>query len=133
MGKKASQQTDKVRMVIGKIKTDGLMPIIETVFNKFDQPLTIRLLQPIQRWGIGVGVNGFEIGDRLISNGKHGKVVSISMDLCAKVPAAVTNEKAAFKVALQGIRLFKSSLGETFTGLGLFLLPSSFYGVMVVV
>ncbi|HEU6456227.1 MAG TPA: dehydrogenase, partial [Roseateles sp.] len=38
---KARQQPDKVRMVLDKIKTDGLMPTLEAVFNKLDQPLPL--------------------------------------------------------------------------------------------
>jgi hypothetical protein len=37
---KARQQPDKVRMVLDKVKTDGLMPTIASVRNKLDQPLT---------------------------------------------------------------------------------------------
>ena len=36
---KARQQPDKVRMVLDKIRTDGLMPTLEAVRNKLDQPL----------------------------------------------------------------------------------------------
>jgi hypothetical protein len=36
---KARQQPDKVRMVLDKIKTDGLLPTVDAVFNKLDQPL----------------------------------------------------------------------------------------------
>ena len=35
---KARQQPDKVKQVIEKIKTDGLMPTIDAVRNKLDQP-----------------------------------------------------------------------------------------------
>ena len=35
---KARQQPDKVRMVLDKIRTDGLMPTVEAVRNKLDQP-----------------------------------------------------------------------------------------------
>jgi hypothetical protein len=38
---KARQQPDKVRMVLDKIRTDGLMPTVEAVFNKLDQPLPL--------------------------------------------------------------------------------------------
>ena len=38
---KARQQPDKVCMVLDKIKTDGLQPTIEAVFNKLDQPLPL--------------------------------------------------------------------------------------------
>ena len=38
---KARQQPDKVRMVLDKMRTDGLMPTLEAVFNKLDQPLPL--------------------------------------------------------------------------------------------
>ncbi len=38
---KARQQPEKVKMVLDKIRTDGLMPIIETVRNKLDQPIPL--------------------------------------------------------------------------------------------
>src|SRR5262245_40055085 len=38
---KARQQPDKVRMVLGKIRTDGVIPTVEAVFNKLDQPLPL--------------------------------------------------------------------------------------------
>ena len=38
---KARQQPDKVKMVLDKIKSEGLMPTIETVFNKLEQPLPL--------------------------------------------------------------------------------------------
>ena len=38
---KARQQSDKVRRVLDKIKTDGLMPTVDAVFNKLDQPLPL--------------------------------------------------------------------------------------------
>jgi hypothetical protein len=36
---KARQQPDKVKMVLNKVKTDGLMPTIDAVRLKLDQPL----------------------------------------------------------------------------------------------
>jgi predicted dehydrogenase/threonine dehydrogenase-like Zn-dependent dehydrogenase len=122
---KARQQPDKVRMVLDKIKTDGLQPTIEAVFNKLDQPLPLGYCNVGRVAEIGVGVKGFGVGDRVISNGKHAEVVSVSINLCAKVPAAVTDEAATFTVlgaiALQGIRLVQPTLGEAVvvTGLGL--------------
>ena len=122
---KARQQPDKVRMVLDKIKTDGLMPTVEAVFNKLDQPLPLGYCNVGTILEAGVGVNGFAPGDRVVSNGKHAEVVSVPLNLCARVPDAVPDEEAAFTVlgaiALQGIRLVQPTLGETVvvTGLGL--------------
>lgn len=38
---KARQQPEKVKQVLDKIKTDGLMPTLESVFNKLGQPLPL--------------------------------------------------------------------------------------------
>ena len=122
---KARQQPDKVRMVLDKIKTDGLMPTLEAVFNKLDQPLPLGYCNVGSVMQAGGGVSGFEVGDRVVSNGKHAEAVCVPINLCAKVPPQVSDEEAAFTVlgaiALQGIRLVQPTLGETVvvTGLGL--------------
>ncbi len=122
---KARQQPDKVRMVLDKIKTDGLAPTLEAVFNKLDQPLPLGYCNVGQVVSAGSGVVGFEPGDRVASNGKHAGVVSVPVNLCARIPDSVSDEEAAFTVlaaiALQGIRLVAPTLGETVvvTGLGL--------------
>lgn len=122
---KARQQPDKVRMVLDKIKSDGIQPTLEAIFNKLDQPLPLGYCNVGRVVELGKGAAGFELGDRVISNGKHAEVVSVPINLCAKVPDAVTDEEAAFTVlgaiALQGIRLAQPTLGETVvvTGLGL--------------
>ncbi len=122
---KARQQPDKVRMVLDKIKTDGLMPTVEAVFNKLDQPLPLGYCNVGHIAKVGAGETGFAVGDRVVSNGKHAEVVSVPFNLCAKVPDSVSDEEAAFTVlgaiALQGIRLVQPTLGETVvvTGLGL--------------
>jgi len=122
---KARQQPDKLRMVLEKIKTDGLMPTVEAVFNKLDQPLPLGYCNVGKVLEAGAGVSGFVPGDRVVSNGKHAEIVSVPLNLCARVPDAVSDEDAAFTVlgaiALQGIRLVQPTLGETVvvTGLGL--------------
>jgi predicted dehydrogenase/threonine dehydrogenase-like Zn-dependent dehydrogenase len=122
---KARQQPDKVRMVLDKIKTDGLQPTIDAVFNKLDQPLPLGYCNVGRVAVVGAGIVGFETGERVISNGKHAEVVNVPINLCARVPDTVSDEEAAFTVlgaiALQGIRLVQPTLGETVvvTGLGL--------------
>jgi threonine dehydrogenase-like Zn-dependent dehydrogenase len=122
---KARQQPDKVRMVLDKIRTDGLMPTVEAVFNKLDQPLPLGYCNVGTVLEAGPGATAFAAGDRVVSNGKHAEAVSVPVNLCARVPDAVPDDEAAFTVlgaiALQGIRLVQPTLGETVvvTGLGL--------------
>lgn len=122
---KARQQPDKVRMVIDKMRTDGVKPTIDAVFNKLDEPLALGYCNVGTVIAIGPGVSGFAIGDRVASNGKHAEFTAVARNLCAKIPDSVSDDAAAFTVlgaiALQGIRLVKPSLGEAVvvTGLGL--------------
>ena len=122
---KARQQPDKVKMVLDKMRTDGIIPTLEAVQSKLDQPLPMGYANAGVVLDVGAGVEGFSVGDRIISNGSHAEVVCVPKNLCAKIPDPVTDEAAAFTVlgaiALQGIRLAQPTLGETFvvTGLGL--------------
>ena len=68
---KARQQPDKVRMVLEKIKTDGLQPTIEAVFEKLDQPLPMGYCNVGKVLDKGRDTSGFQVGDRVVSNGKH--------------------------------------------------------------
>ncbi len=124
---KARQQPDKVRMVLDKIKTDGMLPTIEAVRNKLDQPLPMGYCNvgTVLEVGAGASASGLAVGERVVSNGKHAEVVSVPVNLCVRVPEGVADDEAAFTVigaiALQGIRLAQPTLGEAFvvTGLGL--------------
>lgn len=120
---KARQQPEKLRMALEKIKTDGLMPTIEAVLNKLDQPLPLGYCNVGHVIDAGSGVTAFKRGDRVVSNGRHAEVVSVPVNLCAKVPDTVSDEEAAFTVvgaiALQGIRLVQPTLGEVVVVMGL--------------
>lgn len=122
---KARQQPDKVAMVLDKVRTDGLIPTLESVRHKLDQPLALGYCNVGVVAETGAGVSGFAPGDRVASSGKHAEVVSVPVNLCCRVPDAVPDDHAAFTVlgaiALQGIRLAQPSLGEAVvvTGLGL--------------
>lgn len=123
---KARQQPDKVKQVLDKIKTDGLKPTIDAVFNKLGQPLPLGYCNVGRVIGVGEGVSEFKIGDRVASNGPHAEYVCIPKNLVAHIPDEVTDEEAAFTVigsiGLQGIRLCQPQLGETIVVVGLGLI-----------
>jgi predicted dehydrogenase/threonine dehydrogenase-like Zn-dependent dehydrogenase len=122
---KARQQPDKVKQVLDKIKTEGLLPTLEAVFNKLGEPLPLGYCNVGKVIAVGEGVSEFKVGDRVASNGQHAEFVSIPKNLVAHIPDSVSDEQAAFTVigaiGLQGIRLLNPTLGETVvvTGLGL--------------
>jgi predicted dehydrogenase/threonine dehydrogenase-like Zn-dependent dehydrogenase len=123
---KAKQQPDKVKEVLNKIKTDGLKPTINAVFNKLGQPLPLGYCNVGKVIAVGKGVEEFKIGDRVASNGHHAEYVSVPQNLVAKIPDHVSDEEAAFTVigaiGLQGIRLVNPTFGETIVVVGLGLI-----------
>jgi predicted dehydrogenase len=120
---KTRHQPDKVRQVLDKIRTDGLIATMDSVKAKLDQPMPLGYLNAGVVLGVGPDVTDFKPGDRVVSNGPHAEVVSVPKNLCARIPTGVPDESAAFTVlgaiALQGIRLAQPSLGETFAVIGL--------------
>lgn len=122
---KALQQPERVRQVLDKVRSDGLAPTLEAVFNKLDQPLPLGYCNVGTVLATGAGVTDFAEGDRVVSNGRHAEIVAAPVNLCARIPDAVTDDAAAFAVvgaiALQGMRLVAPTLGEAVvvTGLGL--------------
>lgn len=121
---KIRQQPDKVRMVLDKMRTDGLAITLEAVQSKLDQPLPLGYSN-VGRVLKNSGTQDLVRGDRVVSNGHHAEAVSVPRNLCARIPDNVSDEHAAFTVlaaiGLQGIRLVKPTLGEcvVVTGLGL--------------
>jgi len=122
---KARQQPEKVKMVLDKIRTDGLLTTIDAVQSKLAQPLPLGYCNVGVVAELGRGVGGFHVGDRVVSNGRHADVVCVPRNLCARIPDSVDDESAAFvvlaSIGLQGIRLAQPTLGESFvvTGVGL--------------
>lgn len=120
---KARQQPDHVKRVIDMIRTDGLKPTIAAVRSKLDRPLAMGYCNVGIVLERGAGVTGFEVGARVASNGKHAEIVSVPVNLCARVPEGISDDEAAFTVlgavGLQGIRLADPTLGETVVVSGL--------------
>lgn len=123
---KARQQPHKVKMVLDKIKTEGLMPTLETVFNKLEQPLPLGYCNVGKVIEVGAGVTDFRVGDRVASNGQHAEFVSIPQNLAAHIPDNISDDEAVFTVigsiGLQGIRLINPTIGETIVVIGLGLI-----------
>jgi len=123
---KARQQPERVREVLDKIKTDGLLPTIEVISNKLEQPLPLGYCNVGRIVAVGEQVKDFKIGERVASNGPHAEFVCIPENLVAHIPENVSDEEATFTVVgsigLQGVRLCRPSLGETIVVIGLGLI-----------
>jgi predicted dehydrogenase/threonine dehydrogenase-like Zn-dependent dehydrogenase len=127
--RKIRQQPDKVQLVLNKIRTDGLLPTIEAVFNKLNTPLPLGYCNVGEVIGVGAGASGLALGDRVVSNGRHAEIVSVPFNLCSRIPQSVPDDTAVFTilgaVALQGIRLIQPTLGEVVVVMGLGILGQS--------
>ena len=128
---KARQQPDQLRLIIDKVRSDGLWKTTRSVLRRLDQLLPLGYCNVGDVVAIGEGVEGFTIGDRVVSNGPHAEVVCVPVNLVAKVPDNVPDHEAAFTVlgavGLHGVRLLAPALGERVAVIGLGLI-----GLMVV-
>jgi predicted dehydrogenase/threonine dehydrogenase-like Zn-dependent dehydrogenase len=122
MIEKARKQPEKVKQVLDKVRTDGLMTTVDAVRSKLAQPIPLGYSSVGIVAEVGARVAGFKRGDRVVSNGSHAEVVRVPINLCAKIPANVSDETAAFTVVasigLQGVRLVNPTLGETVVVMG---------------
>ena len=123
---KIKKQPDKFKEVINKVKTDGLAVTYDAVKSKLDNPIYPGYSNVGKVVAIGPNVKGFQIGDRVVSNGPHAEFVAVKQNLCAIVPDSLTDKEASFTVltsiGLQGTRLAKPCFGETFLVVGLGLI-----------
>ncbi len=120
---KALKNPEKVKLVLDKLKTEGLVQTIESVYSGLNQPMKIGYCH-VGRV-LDNGKTDFSVGDRVVSNASHGEVVRTPYNLTARIPENVDDDSAVYTVlgsiALQGVRLISPTLGETVvvTGLGL--------------
>lgn len=123
---KARQQPEKVKLVLDKIFSEGLLPTLETVFNKLEQPLPLGYCNVGEVIEVGKGVTDFSVGDRVASNGHHAEIISVPQNLAVKIPDKVNNEDATFTVigsiGLQAVRLTRPQMGELIVVIGLGLI-----------
>jgi predicted dehydrogenase/D-arabinose 1-dehydrogenase-like Zn-dependent alcohol dehydrogenase len=123
---KARQQPERVKQIIDKIRRDGLLPTLEAVFSRLDEPIPLGYCNAGRVMEVGPGVLDLQIGDRVASNGPHAEIVSVARNLFARIPEKVSDEEATFTVigsiALQGVRLAAPTIGEHVGVIGLGLL-----------
>ncbi len=123
---KALRQPEKVKQALHKVQTDGWRSTLEAIQRKLDQPIPLGYCHVGIVEQIGSGVEGFRIGDRVVSNGHHAEVVCVSQNLAAKIPDEVTDDQAVFTITaaigLQGIRLIEPTFGEHIVVIGMGLI-----------
>lgn len=120
---KAKQQPERLNDVITKAISDGFLPTATSVFSKLDEPLPLGYCNVGKVLQVSPELEDFKVGDRVVSNGPHAEIVSVPVNLCAKIPPNVTDEEAVFTVissiSLHGIRELNPTFGETILVVGL--------------
>src|SRR3954471_13491805 len=118
---KARSRPDLVKKVLDKAATDGVLSALAAARTRLDQPTALGYSSAGTVIGVGPGVDGFRVGDRVACAGggyaSHAEIVRVPVNLAAAVPEGVPLEEAAFAtvgaIALHGIRLAELQLGET--------------------
>lgn len=120
---KARERPDQVKRVLEKIRNEGLFATVDQVRKKLETPMIMGYSSAGIVLACGAGVQNFKPGDRVASNGPHAEIVCVPKNLCAHVANNVDFDHACFAVlgsiALQGIRLSKTVLGDTVFVIGL--------------
>ena len=128
---KALKEPDRVKEVVNKTKTDGLLNTLQSVKSKLDEPIPLGYCNVGTIVEVGDGIKTLKVGQRVVSNGYHAEYVVVPENLCAIIPSNIDDSQASFtilgSVGLQGIRLINPTLGETIlvSGLGIIGLLSA--------
>ena len=126
---KALARPDQVRQVIDSVKKTGLKTTLEKVRTKLDARSPLGYSAAGVVIAPGPGVDELRAGDWVACGGAsaaHAEAILVPLNLCAKIPAGVGPEQAAFTtvgaIALQGLRQADLRLGEIGVVIGLGLL-----------
>jgi predicted dehydrogenase len=120
---KARQQPDKVKDVINKIKSSGLLDTYRAVKNKLDFPMTMGYS------AVGITTKAYEKynlnkGQRIFTNSFHQEEALIDFNMCVEIPDDLDSKSAVFGaiggIAMQSIKCIpKESKNIVLIGLGL--------------
>jgi predicted dehydrogenase/threonine dehydrogenase-like Zn-dependent dehydrogenase len=125
---KAKSRQKEVRQVIDMVKQNGLLSTYKLVMNKLEAPSALGYSCAGEVIAVGHGVTNFKVGDKVACGGAsacHADVVAVPVNLCVKIPDAVSLKHAAFttiaSIAIQGIRQADLKMGENclIIGMGL--------------
>lgn len=127
---KARSRPDLVRQVFEKMTREGVWPTLQAAFNRLDTPMPLGYSSAGVIVGLGPGMEGFHIGQRVACAGGgyavHAEYNLVPRALLTPLPDNVDFESAAFTtlgaIALHGFRLAEAQIGENVAVIGLGLL-----------
>ncbi len=127
---KARSRPDLVKQTLDKAKREGIMPTVNAVFNRLDQPMALGYSTAGTIVALGKNMQGFKVGQRVACAGggyaTHAEYNVVPRNLLTPLPKNVDFESAAFTtlgaISLHGFRLAEPQLGENVAVIGLGLL-----------
>jgi polar amino acid transport system substrate-binding protein len=127
---KARQRPDLVKQVFATVKREGVGAALHKVQSRLEEWKALGYSCAGTVIEVGEGVTGFAVGDRVACAGQdyasHAEVVSVPVNLCAKLPDGVDLAHAAFTtlgaIALHAVRQADARLGEHVAVIGLGLI-----------
>ncbi len=127
---KARSRPDLVKQTLDKAKREGIMPTVQAVFNRLDQPMGLGYSTAGTIVALGKNMQGFKVGQRVACAGggyaTHAEYNVVPRNLLTPLPKNVDFESASFTtlgaISLHGFRLAETQLGENVAVIGLGLL-----------
>lgn len=127
---KARSRPDLVRQVLDKMRREGLVSTLQATFNRLDSPMSLGYSSAGTILALGPGMQGFRVGQRVACAGGgyavHAEYNLVPRNLLTPLPNSVDFESAAFTtlgaIALHGVRLAETQVGERVAVIGLGLL-----------
>lgn len=127
---KARARPDLAKQVIEKARREGVIPTLQSAFNRLDQPMTLGYSSAGVIAALGKNMHGFKVGQRVACAGAgyavHAEYNLVPRNLLTPIPENVDFESAAFTtlgaIALHGLRLAEPQLGESVAVIGMGLL-----------
>ncbi len=127
---KAQSRPDLAKQVLDKMQREGVIPTLQSAFNRLDQPMALGYSSAGTIVDLGDNIEGFKVGQRVACAGGgyavHAEYNLVPRNLLTALPDSVDFELAAFTtlgaIALHGFRLAELRLGENVAVIGLGLL-----------
>ena len=94
------QDSSNISKGLDLLKKEGLGAVIEAVFPKNVLPLQLGYSSCGEVIQTGKDVHDFHVGDKVVSNGGHAEYVTVSQNLCSRIPEGTPEKEAAFTCLL---------------------------------
>ena len=123
---KARERPQDVKRVLQKMRQEGVRTTLTQVSAKLNDPMPLGYSAAGIVLACGPDVQEFKPGDRVAAAAPHAAAAAVGRNLCAKMPDNVSFEQAAYtsiaSIGLEGVRLTKTTLGESVLVIGLGLI-----------